>query len=380
MRLSLFGLATIAISQAPFAFVGVVPANARYWYLASIGLAWLLVGVLAVLGSMLLTTVRAGSELAGREAGPLRPSRFMLVAGFIIVALYGFALRDNLRWHTAAADEVDAVRAAVRAAFERGDVSAETPMVVAGVPDFVQHPPGVNVAQVLHWGLSDSFRPPFVSKAVPVYPVLYLEADRLLPLVRDGAAAVYRWRGSRLEALGAGLAGEEGASPESCVSSEARDDRAVTQPVGEHGSPRPAVSVAYARPSGGAMADDADLRLVVVTTQREVVVDVDGEDSDNSDRGDEQMVGLPAELFDTVSWLELGDRVRGFRFPGDLWSPAPGHLHGPGPSVLNGNGHVSLDLHRRTTPLVEASEASPLTAEPNQLAFSTCTKNSTQET
>ena len=170
----LYGGCLLVVCQAPFAFVGVVPGNGRYWYLSSVGLALLLTSGLHLLA-------RAGD-------GAAKPrSRYHLVfrTGAVAwIVLYGSLLWSSSRLHAEAGSEAARLRQAT-GAFHEGSV------FVAGAPAFLTHD-GVNTAQIFHWGLADSTMPPFMTDGADLYPLPALEDDAFLPLV-GRTTTLLRW-------------------------------------------------------------------------------------------------------------------------------------------------------------------------------------------
>lgn len=153
-------------AMAPFAFHPVVPANGRYWYLAAAGAAI----SLAFLTSALAASLGAGA----RRALPWIAAG--LFAAFWMVELAGHA--GNMR---RAADLARTVQAELLRA---GRVSPRPPRIfVTGHPEFLTGPAGVNLAQVLRYGLRDSVGPPFVAPRLPVWPLPPLAGAELVPVL-----------------------------------------------------------------------------------------------------------------------------------------------------------------------------------------------------
>lgn len=169
-HLVLFGACLLVAGQAPFAFVGVVPGNGRYWYLSSCGLAMLLASLL---------------HLSARLAGRRHRSAVFRVGAAAWVLLYGVLLRHYTQLHAEAGRTTESLRVAT-ATYDK----SQGPLFVAGAPSFLVED-GVNSAQVFHWGLADALMPPFTADGPDVYPLPPLEDDAFLPLAKAGSILRY---------------------------------------------------------------------------------------------------------------------------------------------------------------------------------------------
>jgi hypothetical protein len=164
--LALSGLAQLGLALAPFLYVGVVPGNGRYFYLASIGVVLTLLGV--------------GQLLANRA--PRLPSAVLGVA--LLAALW------LARPVIAAYGEAGTLSRQIQQQLLQARAGQDgKPLFVAGRPTFVFRS-GVPVAQVFHWGLGDALLPPFVPLDARVFPVPELSDAELAPLAPLG---LVRW-------------------------------------------------------------------------------------------------------------------------------------------------------------------------------------------
>ncbi|HXT52295.1 MAG TPA: hypothetical protein VN811_14730 [Thermoanaerobaculia bacterium] len=159
---------------APFAFEAMVPGNGRYGYFAAAG---------AVVAIAALFTVRpaSSSHLVGVASW---------TAAAVIALVWGSLLAAHLRACAEAARTAQAVRQALSHDLGGG---ASGPSFVTGYPYFLIRD-GVPVAQVFHYGLRDSLRPPFSPRVTDVLPLPPLAGDELLPVVRgSGPGRVWEW-------------------------------------------------------------------------------------------------------------------------------------------------------------------------------------------
>lgn len=203
-----FGWAMAISAMAPFAFRPVVPANGRYWYLAAagaaIGLVFLAAGLSARLGS----------------------HRWLRALPWSLAAVVGLAwasgLVRNVAAHRRAADVADSVRLALLAA-KPSDAAAGLPLFVTGHPQFLTEPPGINVAQVLRYGLRDGVRPPFVDAgaAVDVYPLPPLADRELVPVALAAPGRVLVWDAATSRLRAPTAAAGTAALPELALSGQA---------------------------------------------------------------------------------------------------------------------------------------------------------------
>ena len=171
--LALVGLSWILISLAPFSFVGVVPGNGRYWYLASCGLA--------LFWCASIQTVVSRLKLA-------RPAAWLVLGLLAVNAFYASLLWPMSRLYREAGETTSQIQNALR---QEGDGL----LFVADVPRFLKvH--GVPAAQVFHWGLSDAMMPPFSPhsdrQTLPLPP---LGDQALASLTVLAESRVLRWVG-----------------------------------------------------------------------------------------------------------------------------------------------------------------------------------------
>lgn len=165
--LALSGLALLGLALAPFLYVGVVPGNGRYFYLAAIGVVLTLLGV----GRLLATQA------------PRLPSA---VLGVALLAAVWLA-RPVIAAYGEAGQLSRQIQQSVLQA--RASQNDGAPLFVAGRTTFVFRS-GVPVAQVFHWGLGDALLPPFIPADARVFPVPELNDAELAPLAPLG---LVRW-------------------------------------------------------------------------------------------------------------------------------------------------------------------------------------------
>ncbi len=180
LRLWLLGWLWICVSQAPFAFEGVVPANGRYAYLAAVGL-----GLAVAAGARMLA--RALDALGLRVRAPLAVAAVTgaLAGGYFLLLAHQAGVY------------AEAGRTARTIQARLAELDAGSRAFVAGCPDFLRGARGTPLAQVFHWGLSDALAPPFVERGPVVYPLPPWPDDELLPVLERGdLGAAWRWRGA----------------------------------------------------------------------------------------------------------------------------------------------------------------------------------------
>ena len=173
-RLSLFAAAWVVAFMAPFAFVPVVPANGRYWYMVTIGVGIWLVTLAAWLGA-------AFPRL-----------RFVGTAVPVAVAMGWAALLSvNVEVNREAGRTARAIQAAVE---EAAATDGATRRFLSGYPGFLTNAAGVNLAQVFHYGLWDALSPPFTAgPGIHVYPLPPLAPAAFAPLTTLDGARIYAW-------------------------------------------------------------------------------------------------------------------------------------------------------------------------------------------
>lgn len=168
-RLWWLGLVWIWLTQLPFGVVSVVPANGRYWYLPSVGLAfWLGAALLAV--------------------GDSVQRRLAIALGSIALLGYGSLLTISVHGHAAAGREAERFRQALSA--HARALPPGTPVIVHDEPDFARQGRGpfarAPLAQVFHWGLADALMPPFEARDLLVYPLPRFPVGELGPMLDLG--------------------------------------------------------------------------------------------------------------------------------------------------------------------------------------------------
>lgn len=159
---------------APFGFEAMVPGNGRYGYLAAAG-----------------AVVAVAALLSARPTSPRRLASIMSwVAAAVLALVWGGLLAAHLRACAEAARTAQAVRQALLRDLGGG---ADSPRFVTGYPYFLIRD-GMPMAQVFHYGLRDSLRPPFSPRVADVLPLPPLAGDELLPVVRGtGPGRVWEW-------------------------------------------------------------------------------------------------------------------------------------------------------------------------------------------
>lgn len=175
-RGAVLGLAWTALFLAPFGFVGIVPANGRYAYLAVAGVLLVVTGLAAALVGR---WPRAGAVVA-------------VIAVSVLAADWRSLLRHHLEANDAASAQVQAVRAEVlRIASE---TSADALLLIEDHPDFVESALGAPIAKALQYGLAESLRPPFGALDRTVLPMpASITAGARAALGTLRGAARYRW-------------------------------------------------------------------------------------------------------------------------------------------------------------------------------------------
>jgi len=177
--LGLVALIWIVVCQAPFCFTRVVPANARYWYVASMGLA---------LGIAVL--IRIVSCWMG--------SKRIYASATIMLALslcWMDLLITNIRAYREAWQETRQIQAAI---LDEADAAGpDARFFLAGYPTFVLNSARIQMAPVLAWGLSDLVRPPFTEISVPLYPLPRFDEEiQVFPLAAgDHSRKILFWDG-----------------------------------------------------------------------------------------------------------------------------------------------------------------------------------------
>jgi hypothetical protein len=143
-RAAIAAVTTTALFLAPFSFVGLVPANGRYAYLAIAG--------------VVLAVCSLGAAIAARW--PRTGARIVAIATIAVAIDWLVPLLRILPAYDAATERVSALRAdliGVSALHEKDDVV----LLVDDPPDFIKGDAGEPIAKVLQYGLAESVRPPF---------------------------------------------------------------------------------------------------------------------------------------------------------------------------------------------------------------------------
>jgi hypothetical protein len=296
----IFGWTITVTAIAPFAFRPVVPANGRYWYLASAGAAISLAFVLAALG--------------GSPGRRLRPAVAWLAAASI-VGFWVVELAKNVEHTRRAALLARHVQAEV---VRTGRSSPGSPrLFVTGHPAFLTNDAGVNLAQVFHYGLRDAAGPPFAARPLPVFPLPPLRGAELLPVILGAPrAAVLAWNGEAGRLQPAPLVDAGGLTELEVLPAPAD---------GSGASPRPG-TVAVRIPAG----PHARFRLLLSAPINGTARDIPAGDR----QGDVLRTALPADFLDTSRqlydgpafwWIEArdeGGRLVGFTRLRRVFEPA----------------------------------------------------------
>lgn len=177
-----FGWGWTLLAFAPFAFQPFVPANGRYAYLASVGMA-------VALGRLPAVAVLSAEGTPTR----LRLVRLLAVAlpALVLVAWCALLVGNALQVHRAGA-----LARQVSGSLAGWDTGTPRRAFVAGHPLFLRNRVGVPMAQVLRYGLADSVRPPFADTALEVYPLPDMKPAGWHPLrVTFPGALFLEWDG-----------------------------------------------------------------------------------------------------------------------------------------------------------------------------------------
>lgn len=174
--IGLVALCWIAVTQAPFAFVMVLPANGRYWYLPSVGAA---LGI-AVLCRAMANLIR------------FRPALVTTLLTLAAISGWAYLLVPNLGRYAEATRLSRTIQTRVLEEADRLDPDAR--IFVMQYPKFIMTPSGQPGAPVYNWCLGDALRPPFTDRTVALYPLPDLVPLQLVPLLREGKnAKAYLW-------------------------------------------------------------------------------------------------------------------------------------------------------------------------------------------
>ncbi|MEM9556216.1 MAG: hypothetical protein AAGC60_18305 [Acidobacteriota bacterium] len=196
LRLAALGLTWTIVALAPFAFTGIVPGNGRYLYLSVAGSALVVVAAGRVLarGARRLGARHLGGRTLGARtlgARTLGARHLEAILPTVLALLFAVALAGLVRLHLDSSDTAARLQAALV------DAPPGT-LLVADRPEFLELA-GRNAAQIVHWGLADAVRPPFVepSRARMVLPLPdALGAPSLFHLARQlPDVRIVRWTG-----------------------------------------------------------------------------------------------------------------------------------------------------------------------------------------
>lgn len=221
LRPWLLGLGWAAVSLAPFGFPHVVPANGRYWYLASFGVGLAAAAAGAAVGA---AARRAGLRAPGRGDPTAAAGWGAAVAAGLLAASYLPGVVRLVSTYERAGETAERIQERLVELHDRGHDEA-----FAEVPAFLVAPGGRRLAQVFHWGLSDAVEPPFVPHGPRTYRLPDRPAGTLRPLLEgtDGGPsgrAVVRWDDGRGELVP--VATSAGARPRPVeIRRETRDGR-----------------------------------------------------------------------------------------------------------------------------------------------------------
>jgi len=169
-----FGWGWALLFLAPFAFRPFVPANGRFVYLASVGLA---LSLAPLAGRVSWPRSAGGGGRLRRAAGVAALAVVTAIALHWTVLFFAHAADLGRAGELAVVvrDELLSVAAAVPMPEWAAEGAVSAPLLVAGHPLFVTGPGGTPRAQVLRYGLSDALGPPFVAADAavtrPVYPL-----------------------------------------------------------------------------------------------------------------------------------------------------------------------------------------------------------------
>lgn len=172
----LFGLLWIMSARLPFGSTVVVPANGRYWYLASAGIGFLAIGL---------------AEFFRR---PKVREGFLAVLTVAVTIFYGICLYGYAQEHVAASELATKICSAGSSLVN--PEHPESAIFLVGVPGFIKDPRRHNIAQVFAWGLSDALSLPFSNPAIRAFPLQSVGIEKIRPLMsREDLGSVWRWTG-----------------------------------------------------------------------------------------------------------------------------------------------------------------------------------------
>jgi len=170
----LLGLLWIIVARLPFGDTKVVPADGRYWYLASAGIGFMVVGLAEFFRSRRV-----------RE-------NFLAAVTISITLIYGICLSSIGQRYREASSLVEKIRA--QALMLRDPGLPSSARFLLGVPQYLKNSKGENIAQVFAWGLSDALVPPFSDPGVRIFPLGSLRLEDLGPLGdRPDLGSVWKW-------------------------------------------------------------------------------------------------------------------------------------------------------------------------------------------
>lgn len=170
----LLGLLWIIVARLPFGDTKVVPADGRYWYLASAGIGFMVVGLAEFFRSRRV-----------RE-------NFLAAVTILITLSYGICLTSIGQRYREASSLVEKIRA--QALMLRDPEYPGSAVFLLGVPQYLKNSKGKNIAQVFAWGLSDALGPPFSDPGIRAFPLGSLQVEDCGPLMaRLDLGSVWKW-------------------------------------------------------------------------------------------------------------------------------------------------------------------------------------------
>ena len=157
----------VILGQLPFLFYTIVPGAGRYWYLPSVG-----VGLFIVISVVWLARV-----ITVWLPRNYRPTVAIIL--LMVVASYYFGL---LQYYSHEYQLAGLRTQQIQKKLGEIVNNTDDMVFVRGHPAHHRDENGNPIAQVFHWGLSDSVKPPFLPNASPVYPLLQSRKGDLLPV------------------------------------------------------------------------------------------------------------------------------------------------------------------------------------------------------
>ena len=271
---ALLGLSWILISLAPFSFVGVVPGNGRYWYMATCGLALFWCALLQALVEKL-------QSVAGHRFQMRQPNAWIILGLALVSGIYASMLSPMIQLYAEAGATTSKIQSQLM----------ETPgerLFLVGAPRFLKMN-GVPAAQVFHWGLADALMPPFSLSERQLFPLPPLGDRALLPLAQHGS--VLRWIDGQIE-------GVVGMPADELKIGEPADSAPDSDPISALGSTGRFDEVGRLE-----LSPDSLFRFVVVTRGSYHVEELTSEPTDASASRRSRSIYLPQALVDSMEVL-----------------------------------------------------------------------------